>query len=400
MRNILIIIIISSMLSYVLIKIDRISKPTIAFQYYFTDELKADQEISKLLFSPGVLSNKNKTKFEVKILNFISSNFSRTSRITIEKDFQIIIDLPSPSILSFYVINDDVGLDPVKLTKDNNVRNHLNPSRIFSFKRESLKSFTELLQNEVTFLHKRSQELYSAIKNIRPLLSPFVVSPYLYSSGLAKKVRYYNERCHLKGIQYDPTDIYSSYIFNSSYKEYEKNKTLFSLESGWTDPQIKGSREFINEVLERCSFFEIESKDKLERSNKLTKILGFRVSEFKLFFKPSETKYLTKLVLVNSGGKNPVADIVKKNTKFGEVISFYINYIKKNERFLVIKSGFIDLVGKCDNFIDELNEQYPVKSLNLSLNNDYQFPIGKETINVQLTQSDIPSNCRINFQSL
>jgi len=385
------------MLSFILIKIDRISKPTIAFQYHFTDQLKADKEISKLLLSPGVLLNKNKTEFEVQILNFISSNFSSTSRIAVEKDFQIIIDLASPSILSFYVINDDLGLDAVKLTKDNNVRNHLNPSRIFSFNRESLKSFAELLQNEIAFLHKRSQELYSAIKNIRPLLSPFVVSPYLYSSGLAKKVRYYNERCHSKSIQHDSANIY---IFNSSYKEYESNKTLFSLESGWTDPQIKGSREFINEVLERCSYFEIESKDNLERSNKLTKILGFRVSEFKLFFKPSETKYLTKLILVNLGGKNPVADIVRENTKFGEIISFYINYIKKYERFLVIKIGFIDLIGKCDNFIDELNEQYPVKSLNLSLNNDYQFPIGKETINVKLTQNDILGNCRINFQSL
>jgi len=385
------------MLSFILIKIDRISKPTIAFQYHFTDQLKADKEISKLLLSPGVLLNKNKTEFEVQILNFISSNFSSTSRIAVEKDFQIIIDLASPSILSFYVINNDLGLDAVKLTKDNNVRNHLNPSRIFSFNRESLKSFAELLQNEIAFLHKRSQELYSAIKNIRPLLSPFVVSPYLYSSGLAKKVRYYNERCHSKSIQHDSANIY---IFNSSYKEYESNKTLFSLESGWTDPQIKGSREFINEVLERCSYFEIESKDNLERSNKLTKILGFRVSEFKLFFKPSETKYLTKLILVNLGGKNPVADIVRENTKFGEIISFYINYIKKYERFLVIKIGFIDLIGKCDNFIDELNEQYPVKSLNLSLNNDYQFPIGKETINVKLTQNDILGNCRINFQSL
>jgi|TARA_B110000116_G_C16796867_1_gene567358 hypothetical protein len=388
------------MLSYLLIKIDRVSTPTIAFQYYFTDQLKADKEISKLLLSPGVLVNKNKTKFEVQILNFVSSNFSRTDSIAMEKDFQIIIDLASPSILSFYVVNDDVGLDPAKLTKDNNIRSHLNPSRTFSFKRESLKSFRKLLQNEITFLHKRSQELYSAIKNIRPLLSPFVISPYLYSSGLAKKVRYYNETCHMKSIQYDPTDIYSSFIFNSSYKEYEKNKTLFSIESGWTDPQIKGSRAFINEVLKRCSYFEIESKDKLERSNKLTKILGFRVSEFKLFFKPSETKYLTKFLLVNSGGKNPLADIVRKNTKFGEIISFYIDYIKKNDRFLVITSGFIDLVGKCDNFIDELNEQYPVKSLNLSLNNDYKFPIGKETINVRLTQSDIPSNCRITLESL
>ena len=385
------------MLSYVLIKIDRISKPTIAFQYYFTDQLKADKEISKLLLTPGVLVDKNKTEFEVQILNFISSNFSSTSRIAVEKDFQIIIDLASPSILSFYVVNDDVGLDAVKLTKDNNVRKHLNPSRSFSFKRESLKSFTQLLQNEIAFLHKRSQELYSAIKNIRPLLSPFVVSPYLYSSGLAKKVRYYNERCHSKSIQHDSANIY---IFNSSYKEYESNKTLFSLESGWTDPQIKGSREFINEVLERCSYFEIESKDNLERSNKLTKILGFRVSEFKLFFKPSETKYLTKLVLVNSGGINPVADIVRKNTKFGEVITFYIDYIKKNERFLVIKSGFIDLVGNCDNFIDELNEQYPVKSLNLRMNSDYKFPIGKEIISVRLIQSDITTNCRINFRSL
>ena len=123
------------------------------------------------------------------------------------KDFQIIIDSPKDSELAFYVINDDVGLNPEKLIKDNLVRKHLNPSRAFTFNIDSIKVFTELLQNEVTFLHKRSQELYSAIKNVRPLLSPFVVSPYLYSSGLAKKVRYYNEICHLKDIQYDPNDI-------------------------------------------------------------------------------------------------------------------------------------------------------------------------------------------------
>ena len=256
------------------------------------------------------------------------------------------------------------------------------------------------MQNEITFLHKRSQELYSAIKNIRPLLSPFVVSPYLYSSGLAKKARYYNEICHLNDIRYDPTDIYSSFTYNSSYKDYEKNKSAFSLESGWTDPEIKGSRKFINEIIERCAFFEVESKDKLERSNKLTKILGFRVSEFRLYFKPSETKHLTNLVFRSVSGDNSIADIVRENTKFAEVISFYIDYIKDNEKFLVIRSGFIDLVGKCDNFIDELNEQYPVKTLDLNLNSDYEFPIGAEKIIVRLTQSDIPSNCRINFYSL
>ena len=91
---------------------------------------------------------------------------------------------------------------------------------------------------------------------------------------------------------------------------------------------------------------------------------------------------------------------MRSNTKFAEVVSFYIDYIKKNEKYLVIRSGFIDLVGKCDNFIDELNEQYPVKTLDLNLNSVYQFPIGNETINIKLTQSDIPSNCRINFYSL
>ena len=29
-----------------------------------------------------------------------------------------------------------------------------------------------------------------------------------------------------------------------------------------------------------------------------------------------------------------------------------------------------------------------------------EFPIGNETVQVRLTQSDIPSNCRINFYSL
>ena len=47
------------------------------------------------------------------------------------------------------------------------------------------------------------------------------------------------------------------------------------MESGWVDQDIKGSRKYINEILQRCAFFEVESKDKLERSNKLTKILGF-----------------------------------------------------------------------------------------------------------------------------
>jgi hypothetical protein len=146
-------------------------------------------------------------------------------------------------------------------------------------------------------------------------------------------------------------------------------------------------------------FFEVESKDKLERSNKLTKILGFRVSEFRLYFKPSETRYLTNFIFAPASD-NQIAGIVRENTKFAEVVSFYINYIKKNEKYLVIRSGFIDLVGKCDNFIDELNEQYPVKTLDLSLNSVYEFPIGNETVQVRLTQSDIPSNCRINFYSL
>ena len=379
---------------------DRIFKPTIAFKYYLTDDLKSDQNLSELLSEPGVLIMKNKTNYETRLLKFLSPYVSRTSSLINEKVFQIIIDLPNPDKLTFYVINDDVGLNPDKLIKKNLIRKHLNPSREFPFNKKSLNVFTELLQNEITFLHKRSQELYSAIKNIRPLLSPFVVSPYLYSSGLAKKERYYNEICHLNDIRYDPTDIYSSFVYNSSYKDYEKNKPAFSIESGWSDPEIKGSRRFINEIIERCAFFEVESKDKLERSNKLTKILGFRVSEFRLYFKPSDTKYLTNLVFTNVSGNNSIGDIVRENTKFAEVISFYIDYIKENEKFLVIRSGFIDLVGKCDNFIDELNEQYPVKTLDLNLNSDYTFPIGKETINVRLTQSDIPNNCRINFYSL
>ena len=399
MRNLVLIVICSLLLSYVVIKVDRIFKPTIAFKYYFTEDLKKDKELVSLLSKKGVLVSKNKSDSEIQILELISKTFSDTSSLITEKDFQIIIDLPKSGELAFYVINDDVGLDSEKLIIKNEVRKHLNPSRVFNFKRKSINLFTELLQNEITFLHKRSQELYSAIKNIRPLLSPFVLSPYLYSSGLAKKARYYNERCHLKDIQYDPTDIYSSFLYKTDYKDYEENKASYSIESGWTDPNIKGSREFINEIIERCMFFEVESKDKLERSNKLTKILGFRVSEFRLYFKPSETKYLTNLIFAPASD-NQIAGIVRENTKFAEVVSFYINYIKKNEKYLVIRSGFIDLVGKCDNFIDELNEQYPVKTLDLSLNSVYEFPIGNETVQVRLTQSDIPSNCRINFYSL
>ena len=399
MRKFVVIIICSLFLSYLVIKVDRIFKPTIAFKYYFTDDLKNDKELMSLLTKEGVLVTKNKSYAEVRALKYISKFFSNTSSLIDEKDFQIVIDLPKESELSFYVINDDVGLDANKLIEDNEVRKHLNPSRVFGFSRKSINIFTELLQNEITFLHKRSQELYSAIKNIRPLLSPFVLSPYLYSSGLAKKARYYNERCHLQDIQYDPTDIYSSFLYQTDYKDYEQNKSSFSIESGWVDPNIKGSREFINEIIERCTFFEVESKDKLERSNKLTKILGFRVSEFRLYFKPAETKYLTN-ILFAPASNNEIAGIVRSNTKFAEVVSFYIDYIKKNEKYLVIRSGFIDLVGKCDNFIDELNEQYPVKTLDLNLNSVYQFPIGNEKINIKLTQSDIPSNCRINFYSL
>ena len=399
MRKFVVILICSLFLSYLVIKVDRIFKPTIAFKYYFTDDLKNDKELMSLLTKEGVLVTKNKSNTEVRALKYISNFFSNTSSLIDEKDFQIVIDLPKESELSFYVINDDVGLDASKLIEDNEVRRHLNPSRVFGFSRKRINIFTELLQNEITFLHKRSQELYSAIKNIRPLLSPFVLSPYLYSSGLAKKARYYNERCHLQDIQYDPTDIYSSFLYQTDYKDYEQNKSSFSIESGWVDPNIKGSREFINEIIERCTFFEVESKDKLERSNKLTKILGFRVSEFRLYFKPAETKYLTN-ILFTPASNNDIAGIVRSNTKFAEVVSFYVDYIKKNEKYLVIRSGFIDLVGKCDNFIDELNEQYPVKTLDLNLNSVYQFPIGNEKINIKLTQSDIPSNCRINFYSL
>lgn len=400
MKRAFLILITSLILSFIAIKVDRIFKPSIAFNYYFTDELRENKELFNLLQRPGVLVKKNKTELEIKILSYLTTYIQKTSSLINEKDFQIIIDLPKATELTFYVINDDVGLNPDKLIKDNLIRKHLNPSRAFVFNMDSIKIFTELLQNEVTFLHKRSQELYSAIKNIRPLLSPFVLSPYLYSSGLAKKVRYYNEICHLKQINYDPTDIYSSYIYNSDYKEYEGNKRAFSMESGWVDEDIKGSIKYINDILKRCAFFEVESKDKLERSNKLTKILGFRVSEFRLYFKPSDTKDLTSLVFRNVSGDNQIAGIVKENTMFAEVVSFYIDYIKQNEKFLVIRSGFIDLVGKCDNFIDELNEQYPVKTLNLNLNNSYEFQIGSELINVRLSQSDIPTNCRINFHSL
>ena len=155
MRKFVVIIICSLFLSYLVIKVDRIFKPTIAFKYYFTDDLKNDKELMSLLTKEGVLVTKNKSYAEVRALKYISNFFSNTSSLIDEKDFQIVIDLPKESELSFYVINDDVGLDANKLIEDNEVRKHLNPSRVFAFSRKSINIFTELLQNEITFLHKR-----------------------------------------------------------------------------------------------------------------------------------------------------------------------------------------------------------------------------------------------------
>ena len=132
MRKFVVIIICSLFLSYLVIKVDRIFKPTIAFKYYFTDDLKNDKELMSLLTKEGVLVTKNKSYAEVRALKYISNFFSNTSSLIDEKDFQIVIDLPKESELSFYVINDDVGLDANKLIEDNEVRKHLNPSRVLA----------------------------------------------------------------------------------------------------------------------------------------------------------------------------------------------------------------------------------------------------------------------------
>ncbi len=143
MRKFVVIIICSLFLSYLVIKVDRIFKPTIAFKYYFTDDLKNDKELMSLLTKEGVLVTKNKSYAEVRALKYISKFFSNTSSLIDEKDFQIVIDLPKESELSFYVINDDVGLEATNLLKDMGVRRILIPSRVFPLSRKGLNILTK-----------------------------------------------------------------------------------------------------------------------------------------------------------------------------------------------------------------------------------------------------------------
>ena len=392
------ILIISLVLSYSIIKIDRIFKPTIAYTYYLTDDLKANKNLSEILLDILKYKKANKTEFEEEIFRYVSGFLKTYSNIVEEKNFQIIIDLPESNKLAFYVINEDVGLLPPALTEGNEIRKHLNPSRLFVFDEYRIKSFKQIIENEVEFLHKRSQALYSAIKNIRPLLSPIVVSPYLYSSGLAKKDRYYNEICHLVEDKKRNSTKYTAYIFESKFLDYESHKESFSIESGWRNPLIKGSVRYIEKVLSECKFFEIESQDKLERSNKLTKILGFRVSEFQLFFKPSSTTHLKKIDFQRLQPRG-ISRIIKPDSKLEQVVNFFIDYIKKIDTFLVIERGFIEVIGGCEDLIEELNEQYPVKTFNLRENRRLFFQVGNEIIAFTISETDTPKNCRIMINS-
>lgn len=392
------ILIVSLVLSYVIIKVDRIFKPTIAYTYYLTDDLKKNKDLSKILLDILKYKIANKTEFEERVFRYTSGFLRTYSNIVEEKNFQIIIDLPESNKLAFYVVNEDVGLNPPHLTESNEIRRHLSPSRYFIFDEYRIRSFKQIIENEVEFLQKRSQALYSAIKNIRPLLSPVVISPYLYSSGLAKKSRYYNEICHVDKDSYQKTKQYTAYIFESNFKNYEDNKEKFSIESRWKDQAIKGSAEYIEKILSRCKFFEVESQDKLERSNKLTKILGFRVSEFQLFFKPSKTSHLRRINFqkLQPGG---ISKIIKPNSKLEQVVNFFITYIKRTDTFLVIQSGFIEVIGECEDLIEELNEQYPVKTLNLQKDKQVFFYVGKERIAFTISDSNRSRTCRIKINS-
>ena len=392
------ILIISLLLSYSIIKVDRVFKPTIAYSYYLTDDLKENKSLSKILLDILKHKRANKTEFEEKIFKYISGFLKTYSNIVEEKNFQIIIDLPESNQLAFYVVNEDVGLNPPSLTRGNEIRRHLNPSRLFSFDEYRIKSFKQIIENEVEFLHKRSQALYSAIKNIRPLLSPVVISPYLYSSGLAKKDRYYNEICHVRNDKDNNAGEYTAYVFESKFIDYESSKDSFSIESRWEDQNIRGSAKYTEKILTECKFFEVESQDKLERSNKLTKILGFRVSEFQLFFKPSPTSHLKK---INFQRLHPrgISKIIKSDSKLEQVVNFFVGYIKRIDTFLVIESGFIEVIGGCEDLIEELNEQYPVKTLDLRKNRRFFFRVGKEKIAFTISETDTPKNCRIMINS-
>ena len=65
------ILIISLLLSYSIIKVDRVFKPTIAYSYYLTDDLKENKSLSKILLDILKHKRANKTEFEEKIFKYI-----------------------------------------------------------------------------------------------------------------------------------------------------------------------------------------------------------------------------------------------------------------------------------------------------------------------------------------
>jgi len=91
--------------------------------------------------------------------------------------------------------------------------------------------------------------------------------------------------------------------------------------------------------------------------------------------------------------------IIKPNSKLEQVVNFFIDYIKEIDTFLVIERGFIEVIGGCEDLIEELNEQYPVKTFNLRENRRLFFQIGEERIAFTISETDIPKNCRIMINS-
>ena len=65
----------------------------------------------------------------------------------------------------------------------------------------------------------------------------------------------------------------------------------------------------------------------------------------------------------------------------------------------VIESGFIEVIGGCEDLIEELNEQYPVKTLDLRENRRFFFRVGKEKIAFTISETDTAKNCRIMINS-
>ena len=66
MKKTFLILISALILSFIVIKVDRIFKPSIAFKYYFTDQLREDKELLSLLLKPGVLVKKIRQSLRLK----------------------------------------------------------------------------------------------------------------------------------------------------------------------------------------------------------------------------------------------------------------------------------------------------------------------------------------------